>query len=735
MMIITWRNQPLGLLLVGAVISYGSLACDLNVPNQYLSVGLAVSSASNGDVICVAPGVYNDAYFDLATKGLTLKGAQAGVDARTRPAKHWSEGDSYPAEETVFTHNGGHFFTIARGIGATVDGIFMPNMGRRAMDDNFGRQSDVVSLTVKNSIFKSTETYTGNQNGNVQFAAGFDASANNVTFERNYIETFTTTFLYAPSPRCNDWIIKDNEIVSYYFAFGPFAGDRDGFPGGFVIQGNNFKGTIPGNPPPRADSPEGYDALAFNAVLGNAIITENTFDKIIRGLGSVWLYDAIVHGNNLTDNYLSALALWSSDTSNPPKPPSSNVIISNNIIEYNGTPQGDDENFLSNGIFINRNAGGVLRVNASTIHINDNRLTNLGISGTSQVWAILQNGVDNAQAKTNFWGSSPSDINVRGNVVTSPWITSYKDDPGKDTLPGFWPIDILLGAPAGEPTPTPEGVDVKLTFFNGTTVVGNITFADVTTIGITTVTPKDPGDPTYVVPSEFSLGEPPIYYSIVTTAIISGTTAVCLKFPSDSIPSNKQPQLMHYEDDRWVDITTAVENNAVCGMTQSFSPFAVGYGFPTTLEDLLSVTKVTFVNNKKWNLHGYLNLDEAPDILASINAEGLSCTVMDSEGEVIDAFATATFGGSDCRPRSGRKEMACIRKGVGTTTFIRMKGSAVYKIIVRIRNKTTLVLPRTSETPLQVKLTIPGSTTAYLDDTVSNCTTRGKGRVLKCRGS
>lgn len=103
-----------------------ALPCDLNVPSQYATVAAAVTAATNGQVICVAAGEYDSAFFDLATKGLTLQGAQAGVDARTRPAKSWAVGDALPSStETVFTYNGGGFFRITGGLGATLDGVFV----------------------------------------------------------------------------------------------------------------------------------------------------------------------------------------------------------------------------------------------------------------------------------------------------------------------------------------------------------------------------------------------------------------------------------------------------------------------------------------------------------------------------------------------------------------------------------------------------------------------------------
>lgn len=299
----------------------------------------------------------------------------------------------------------------------------MPNIGSRALDDQTpGSPSDVTKLTIKNCILKSTDTYTANQNGIVQFAAGPSVSSNNVTLEQNYIETFTRTFLYAPSTNCNNWVVKDNEIRSYYFSFGPFAGNNDGYPGGLVIQGNTFNGDVPGDPPSRVNSPAGYDGLAFNAVLGDAAITENTFTKMIRGLGSVWAYGATIQGNTFTDNYLNAMALYSSDPSTPPKPPSNNVVIENNLIEYNGTPfttEGDNPSYLSQGIWISRPAGGTTPVDASTIDINYNRFTDLGVSNSTQIWAIRQSGDGTADATNNYWGTSTNDIRVNGKLFAS----------------------------------------------------------------------------------------------------------------------------------------------------------------------------------------------------------------------------------------------------------------------------------------------------------------------------
>jgi hypothetical protein len=118
-------SMVLGLTLLGSQSMAAPLSCEINVPSQFATISEAVTSALGGQVICVAAGNYSDAFIDLATKGLILQGAQAGVDARTREARNWALGDPYPVNETVFTHSGGVLFVITGGTGATADGIFV----------------------------------------------------------------------------------------------------------------------------------------------------------------------------------------------------------------------------------------------------------------------------------------------------------------------------------------------------------------------------------------------------------------------------------------------------------------------------------------------------------------------------------------------------------------------------------------------------------------------------------
>ncbi len=106
----------------------------------------------------------------------------------------------------------------------------------------------------------------------------------------------------------------------------------------------------------------------------------------------------------------------------------------------------------------------------------------------------------------------------------------------------------------------------------------SLTFDTVTAAGDTTVEVIDPqADPDAPEPpAGFSLGDPPIYYEIDTTAVFNGPVTVCFNYAGIDFGLST-PRLFHYESGAWVDITTDVDpgTSTICGVTTSFSPFAI----------------------------------------------------------------------------------------------------------------------------------------------------------------
>jgi len=96
---------------------------------------------------------------------------------------------------------------------------------------------------------------------------------------------------------------------------------------------------------------------------------------------------------------------------------------------------------------------------------------------------------------------------------------------------------------------------------------------------VTSVTTSSTG-PT--PPAGFTLGNPPTYYELSTTAVFTGAVRVCINY--SVISFNGLPQLFHFENTPtppptkiWIDVTTSVDmaNQIVCGQVTSLSPFAL----------------------------------------------------------------------------------------------------------------------------------------------------------------
>jgi hypothetical protein len=102
----------------------------------------------------------------------------------------------------------------------------------------------------------------------------------------------------------------------------------------------------------------------------------------------------------------------------------------------------------------------------------------------------------------------------------------------------------------------------------------NLVFESVSEDGLTTVETSSTGPE---IPSGFSLGDPPVFFDISTTAEFSGGVEVCIDYSQMTFEDESRVWLYHYEDDLWVNITDFVDrvNDVICGVTSSFSPFAL----------------------------------------------------------------------------------------------------------------------------------------------------------------
>jgi hypothetical protein len=122
------------------------LADVIEVPGDYPTIQEAVDAASDNDTIIVAAGLYKENI--VIDKSLTLKGAQAGVDARTRSgAETIIEPDEEEAGISIITTDGRV---------VVIDGLTVQNAVHAMSTPEFGLMA--ADITVKNvRVLNSSE--------------------------------------------------------------------------------------------------------------------------------------------------------------------------------------------------------------------------------------------------------------------------------------------------------------------------------------------------------------------------------------------------------------------------------------------------------------------------------------------------------------------------------------------------------------------------------------------------
>ena len=181
--------------------------------------------------------------------------------------------------------------------------------------------------------------------------------------------------------------------------------------------------------------------------------------------------------------------------------------------------------------------------------------------------------------------SPPNVCAISGNVVLllgSGFCEIVASQNGGDGYaPGFavQTFEIIAGA-------TGTGSLVNVAPVDGITggpTPVSMVFNTVTQPGVTTVTtvPAE-GTESAPPPAGFQLGNPPVYYEIETTATFTGVVQVCIRYEDSHFTNESTLRLLHWNGDRWEDITTSHNTaaNAICGLTTSFSPFALGQNVP-----------------------------------------------------------------------------------------------------------------------------------------------------------
>ncbi len=538
------------------------------------SIQRAINISVAGDTVNVEAGVYPEGMVNLDKEGLTLRGAQWGVDAFTRGPS------GIPDNETILSNSGRIFDLNAPNI--TIDGFVFSNLGNRALDS----YSYIDGLTIKNTIFVVTSN--SSDSGAIQFGGGSGSSgpytANYFTFERNYLTgTGSGPVLYL-GHQMSGGTIKGNVFNSRRLTFGPF-----GQPDGWVIEGNTFDGNVAGVASIAPGGASGtYVGYGFNAQFGDAVFRNNVVSKMYLGIGQISLVDGQIIGNTFEDNYAGAFQLWGGEYESPV---SRDVLIANNLFSYNGTDNtSDDAGFLSQGFRLRPGCdvaepcSDPTTPNAALIQVFQNRFIDLNQSGgKTQVWAVRNNYPGVVDAEFNYWGSDvvtvleskvgkgSSDAGSGAGDVF-PWISSYTPDPTKVGQPGFWPIDIqsrsLITAGEGDESVSGDPSLGSPSISFGSALAGpiSVTFSSIV-----------------ATPETALLFESPPFN--MSTAVL-----VDISIDGDAEPpykiclarSDDFDTIWHFEDDAWVNITDAVQgpDGFLCGTTGTLSPFAVAEALP-----------------------------------------------------------------------------------------------------------------------------------------------------------
>lgn len=211
----------------------------------------------------------------------------------------------------------------------------------------------------------------------------------------------------------------------------------------------------------------------------------------------------------------------------------------------------------------------------------------------------------------------------------------------------YWPAgsygDFEVTTPPNEMT-VPAAPGTPATIDLGPTDV-SVTLPATATGGTATATVSSTGP---AADGFLLASDPPLYYHLSTTATFTDDVEVCFLYSSVNLPG-PPPRIYHFDtaENRWVDITTVRTEGRVCGLTSSFSPFAMGYPEAFDFDGFYDPVSMSGPNVAKagqaipvtFSLGG----DQGPDVVTSVRFV-IEATVANPVGETLDATTAGSSG-------------------------------------------------------------------------------------------
>ena len=182
--------------------------------------------------------------------------------------------------------------------------------------------------------------------------------------------------------------------------------------------------------------------------------------------------------------------------------------------------------------------------------------------GTGRLWGVTDDAVGCAAACLLTIEPTPDPIL---DMFVGTRVAFILDASGFSGQLGF--VLALAWSPGAANTPAGANVVVQV-------APATLTFEMVTQAGTTTVTTSPTGPPP---PSGFSLGTPPTYFEVSTTALFSGFVNVCIQYAGIAFGNENSLRLLHFDGAVFADVTTSLNTatNVICGRSATLSPFVV----------------------------------------------------------------------------------------------------------------------------------------------------------------